>query len=342
LEDDLTEKLNDVEKDEQIIIAFERKRRAILRREKQSKRNSKFTTQKKQSYQTPKPTRGSQYQRSGRPSARQQKYRYSNQQSGRRPEDAMMVEDSIPEEFQGKKPFQTHADIEKARKSAKRSLNKFEKSRVRNSRSISRRSSSKMASQRKSIKRGASKTRNFTKNNNIQVKKPIQMVEPDFDEEKAVSVSEAISTSAFEYQKSVKSTSSFHSWEDTRSIAASFYSEHSIEEAKKEALGDEELLDLDQEVLEEMAFKSRSRDIRGNKIVALNGMVAERNEPTPGPRYEEDEESDIDDDLFKNIETNLDKASLHQLNKTQQYIVYNRPAQKKINNRIKEKSEKLR
>lgn len=249
----------------------------------------------------------------------------------------MMVEDSIPDEFKGRKPFQTKPQ---SRRSAKISQKKFEKSRIRNSRSVSRKCASKMTSQRNTIRRGATMTRQLTEGN-PQSQHHFENEKIEVDGERALSVSEALSTSAFEYEKSVKSASSYHSWEETKSFDSfkSFYSEHSIQEAKENAYNENELLDLDTKTIAQMSRRSSSKNKAGQIIYTLNGQFAPKNEPVRGE--EEDEMSDIEAD-FDTIDHNLNLNSLHMLNKKMKYAVFNKPAQRKLNKTYKDMTNKIR
>lgn len=197
-----------------------------------------------------------------------------------------------------------------------------------------------MSSQKKSIRTGATRTRYIEHEHSEHPQ--IEDVEPDYNEDNCLSVDEALSTSAFEYRKSEKAVSTFNDWEETKSVSScsSLYSEYSIQNSRKEALQKEELLDMKVETMAQMSRKSASRDIQGNIIHTLNGMVVPKNEPTPAYE-EEDEQSDLEVD-FDMIESNYPKETLYLMNKKKQYAVYNKPAQQKLTKKFNSPIKKQR
>jgi hypothetical protein len=343
----LVEKLNPLEKDEQVIIALERKRRAILKKERKSQRNSLRNTGKKTA-QTPRsrpgrPGRAKYTNTKNTPYSRQQQsYRQSNQKSSRRQQmtEEVMVEEINPRDFSGRQPFGVKPSQPKMKPPRERRLN----SKPRNSRSISRKSSSKRLSQKRNIKRRtSSKNRIATSKNN----KVVEDIEADFDDSKSLSYAETESSDAFSYKKREHPEITFDRWSQN-SDCLSIYSEHSISVTKQSVMDTqiEDLIDFNEETMSQIRDRSRSRDIRGHKldsnlrrVTFLNGVDAPYN--APSQYVESDVESDLDVDWDK-IESNIDNKKLYSLNKRNKYATYNSKDQKKLSKQYKKAIEQQR
>jgi hypothetical protein len=250
----------------------------------------------------------------------------------------MMVEkDSNPREFNGRQPFGTKQSSQRKHKPSS-SKKRRPKSRSRKSRSISRKSASKMRTQNSKIRNGATHTRNLGQ---ISVMSGVEDATIEFNEDDAVSISEASSIKAYEHpiedKASIYTEHTYTSW-DNQSVA-SFNSEFSVQTAKDEALSRDELLDIDEETLVHMRHRSRSKDLRGQRVMHLSGLEVVQNEPIRAP--ESDSESDLDVD-FSRIESNIVGLGkdMYSLKQRTDLCVYNKPDQDRMRRLLRKGQEK--
>lgn len=82
---------------------------------------------------------------------------------------------------------------------------------------------------------------------------------------------------------------------------------------------DNELIDMDDNLIEHVRNRSRSKDVRGQRVMHINGQEIPLNIPVGD---ENSDESDLDVD-FSTIDSNIKDLEMHSLNLRMRYAVYN-------------------
>lgn len=155
------------------------------------------------------------------------------------------------------------------------------------------------------------------------------------DEKDAVSCYEALSVTSqlllngslagSKAGKSDMSHLSYNSWDDNKSLM-SCVTEHTIAQdkylASQKFKNVQELVNFDEATIARIRERSRSRDIRGQRIKSITGVEIPIN--IPARREVSDEESDFEVDMGK-IATNIPNLGSHIMHKYSELAEFNQP-----------------